>query len=201
LQYYFAPTFARKYIHAQASTSFLPNTDFQFSPLTPRQKDVMAGLDQSVILATAGVANRALSFMKEILALPVFRTVAYSQVWIPGAVHGGSTSGCLNGCPEVSLNPFLGGAIMDSRLLPPVGHRLPFYYGGRALQFLQARSAVRGWIISAIPLGGQDDVGQGYIHTLFESQIMSLYERGHAAHGEGTQRITSECNWKRLVLI
>ncbi|CAJ1903339.1 unnamed protein product [Cylindrotheca closterium] len=184
-QYYFAPIFARKYIHAQASTSFLPNTDFQFSPLTPRQKDIMAGLDQSVILATAGVTNRALSFMKEILALPVFRTVAYSQVWIPGAVHGGSTSGCLNGCPEASLNPFLGGAIMDSRLLPPVGHRLPFYHGGRALQFLQARSAVRGWIISAIPLGGQDDVGQGYIHALFESLIMSLYERGHAAHGEG----------------
>jgi len=184
-QYYFAPVFARKYIHAQANTSFLPNTDFQFSPLSPRQKDIVAGLDQSVILATAGVAHRALSFMKEILALPVFRTVAYNQVWIPGAVHGGSTSGCLNGCPEASLNPFLGGAIMDSRLLPPVGHRLPFYHGGRVLQFLQARYAVRGWIISAIPLGGQDDVGQGYIHTLFESLIMSLYERGHAAHGEG----------------
>lgn len=153
--------------------------------MSQNQKEIIAGLDQSIILATAGVTHRALLFMKEVLALPVFRTVAYNQVWIPNAVHGGSTSGSLNNCPEVSINPFLGGAIMDARLLPPVGHRLPFYHGGRVLQFLQARCAVRGWIISAIPLGGQDDVGQGYIHTLFESLIMSLYERGHAAHGEG----------------
>jgi hypothetical protein len=123
--------------------------------------------------------------MRDILALPTFRTVSYTQIWIPGAVHGGTTSGTLGCCPEVSINPFLGGSIMDARLFAPVGHRLPFHQGGRVLQFLQARCAFRGWIVSAIPLGGQDDVGQGYIHTLIESLIMSLYERGYGAHGEG----------------
>ena len=49
------------------------------------------------------------------------------------------------------------------------------------LQFLQARCAIRGWITSAVPLGGRDDVGNGYIHTLIESLIMSLYARGHGA--------------------
>jgi hypothetical protein len=83
-------------------------------------------------------------------------------------------------------NPFLGGAVFDSRQLPPVDSRLPFYQGGRALQFLQARCAIRGWIVAALPLGGNDDVGNGYLLTLIESFIMSLYERGHGGQGEGT---------------
>ena len=184
-QIYFAPIFARKFIHTQANSKLLPNTEFEFAPLTQSQRDLMDGLDQSVLIASSGVPHRALSLMRDILALPTFRTVSYTQVWIPGAVHGGATSGAMHCCPEALVNPFLGGSIMDARLLPPVGHRLPFHQGGRVLQFLQARCAVRGWITSAIPLGGQDDVGQGYLHTLIESLIMSLYERGHGAHGEG----------------
>ena len=184
-QAYFCPLFARKFLHGQASLELLPNTRMEIAPLTNQQKEIMEALDNSVISSTVGVPSRALSLMREILAVPTFRTVSYTQIWIPQAVHGGSSSGALHCCPEVLVNPFLGGAIMDSRLLPPAGHRLPFHHGGRVLQFLQARNAVRGWIISAIPLGGRDDVGQGYIHTLIESLILNLYERGHGAHGEG----------------
>lgn len=200
-QAYFCPIFARKQIHAMsASTRLLPNTRIELKPMTTSEIDLLDGLDQCVLRMTTGVPNRALSLMRDILALPTFRTVSYTQVWIPQAVHGGSTSGSLHCCPEVLVNPFLGGAIMDARLLPPVGHRIPYHHGGRVLQFLQARCAVRGWITSAIPLGGQDDVGHGYIHTLIESLMMGLYERGHGAHGEGgaqgsalfTKRFASE---------
>lgn len=184
-QVYFAPIFARKHIHANANTKLIPDTSFQFTPLTRRQVELIEGLDQSVLTATIGVPHRALSLARDILALPAFRSVSYTQIWIPNAVHGGSTSGALHCCPEVLNNPFLGGAIMDARLLPPVGHRLPYHQGGRVLQFLQARCAIRGWVIAAIPLGGRDDVGQGYIHSLIESLLVSLYERGHGAHGEG----------------
>jgi hypothetical protein len=90
------------------------------------------------------------------------------------------------GCPEVGgCNTFLGGAIMDSTLLPPPGMRLPYYEGGKYLQFLQARNAIRGWVRTALPLGSNDDIGQGYLHALIESFIMSLYERCHGAFGEG----------------
>lgn len=184
-QAYFCPIFARKLIHAQASMELLPRTRMDVTPLTKEEKELMDSLDQSVISSTVGVPNRALSLMRDILAVPAFRTVSFTQIWIPQAVHGGSTSGSLHCCPEVLINPFLGGSIMDSKLLPPRGHRIPFHHGGRVLQFLQARNAIRGWIISAIPLGGQDDVGQGYIHTLIESLMINLYERGHGAHGEG----------------
>jgi len=185
-QAYFAPIFARKFIHATTSNvSLLPDTKFDLTPLTKRQIELIEELDKSVLTSTVGVPHRALSLMRDILALPAFRTVSYTQIWIPDAVHGGVTSGSLYCCPEVMNNPFLGGAIMDSRLLPPINHRLPHYQGGRILQFLQARCTIRGWITSAIPLSGRDDVGNGYIHTLIESLIMSLYARGHGAHGEG----------------
>jgi hypothetical protein len=185
-QAYFAPLFARKFIHATVSDmSLLPDTRFDLTPLTKRQTELLEDLDKSVLTSTVGVPHRALSLMRDILALPAFRTVSYTQIWIPEAVHGGVTSGSLHCCPEVLNNPFLGGAVMDARLLPPINHRLPYYQGGRILQFLQARCAIRGWIISAVPLGGSDDVGNGYIHTLIESLIMSLYARGHGAHGEG----------------
>mmetsp|Transcript_24417 Transcript_24417/g.67496 ORF Transcript_24417/g.67496 Transcript_24417/m.67496 type:complete len:1959 (-) Transcript_24417:791-6667(-) len=185
-QAYFAPIFARKFIHATTSNvSLLPDTKFDLTPLSKRQMEILENLDKSVLTSTVGVPHRALSLMRDVLALPAFRTVSYTQIWIPDAVHGGVTSGSLHCCPEVMNNPFLGGAIIDSRLLPPINHRLPYYHGGRILQFLQARCAIRGWIMSAIPLGGRDDVGNGYIHTLIESLIMSLYARGHGAHGEG----------------
>ena len=184
-QAYFCPLFARKQIHRRADSRLLPNTQFEISAITKQERELLDKLDQSVLTSTTGVAHRALGLMRDVLAFPAFRTVSYTQVWIPSPVHGGSTSGALHCCPEVLVNPFLGGAIMDSRLLPPPGHRLPYHHGGRVLQFLQARCAIRGWIISAVPLGGRDDVGHGYIHGLIESFIMSLYERGHGAHGEG----------------
>ena len=200
-QVYFAPIFARKFIHlATSNMTLLPHTKFNLIPLTKRQIEFLEDLDKSVLISTVGVPHRALSLMRDVLALPAFRTVSYTQIWIPHAVHGGVTSGSLINCPEVMNNPFLGGSIMDSRLLPPVNHRLPYHQGGRILQFLQARCAVRSWITSAIPLGGNDDVGNGYIHTLIESLMMSLYDRGHGAHGEGgakggvlfTKRFASE---------
>lgn len=51
---------------------------------------------------------------------------------------GGSTSGTLHCCPA-SDNPFLRGAIVDSRLLPPGKHRLPFHHGGKVLQLLPSK--------------------------------------------------------------
>jgi hypothetical protein len=185
-QAYFAPIFVRKHIHVEtANMILLPDTKFHLSPLSSRQVELCEALDESVLISTVGVPHRALSLMCDVLALPAFRTVSYTQIWIPHAVHGGVSSGSLHSCPEVMNNPFSGGAIMDSRLLPPSKHRLPYHYGGRVLQCLQARCAIRGWIISAVPLGARDDVGQGYILTLIESLIMSLYEQGHGAHGEG----------------
>lgn len=184
-QAYFAPIFYRKHIHTSANKALLSETKFDLLPMKKNQSDTCDAIEQSVLTATIGVPTRALSLMRDVLALPSFRTVSYTQVWIPEAVHGGCTSGALHCCPEALNNPFLGGSIMDSRLLPPLNHRLPYFHGGRVLQFLQARCAVRGWIVSAIPLGGRDDVGNGYIHTLLESLIMSLYERGHGAFGEG----------------
>lgn len=186
-QVYIAPLYERKFLHAKtASLILLPHTELNLAPLTRRQRDASKALKDIIVACTVGVPHRALSLMREILAVPAYRTSSYTQVWIPNAVHGGVTSGALHACPEVLCNPFLGGAIMDSRLLPPVGYRLPFHQGGRVLQFIQARCAVRGWINAALPLGGSDDVGFGYLLTLIESFLMSLYERGHGGFGEGT---------------
>ena len=185
-QAYFAPIFERKFLHANASTVLMPDTEILLSPLTASQVEEAEGIDKTILYSTVGVSHRAMSLMRDVLALPSYRTSSYTQIWIPNAVHGGCSSGALHSCPEVLVNPFLGGAIMDSRLLPPMGSRLPFHQGGRVLQFLQARSAIRGWITAAVPLGGRDDVGMGYIHSLIESFVMSMYERGHGAWGEGT---------------
>lgn len=184
-QAYFAPLFQRKKLHENADLSILGGTNITLQPLTSSQLEESETLDMAVISATAGVPHRALSLLRDLLALPAYRTASYTQIWIPDAVHGGSSSGALHCCPEVLVNPFLGGAIMDSRLLPPPRCRLPFHAGGRVLQCLQARCAVRGWITAALPLGGHDDVGYGYIHSVIESFLMSLYERGHGAYGEG----------------
>ena len=59
------------------------------------------------------------------------------------------------------------------------------------VQLLQARIAVRGWVRAALPLGVDggdrpvDEIGDGYLHTLVEALIISLYERAHGAVGEG----------------
>jgi hypothetical protein len=186
-QVYFAPLFERKHIHVStADRSLLPRHTRLYLPLlTASQEERAAELDATVTFGTTGVPHRALSLMRDVLALPTFRAASYTQIWIPGAVHGGATCGALHHCPEVQVNPFLGGAIMDSRLLPPIRSRLPFHQGGRVLQFLQARCAIRGWITAALPIGGNDDVGMGYLYSLFESFLMSLYERGHGGFGEG----------------
>jgi hypothetical protein len=184
-QVYFAPLFQRKKLHENADMSLLPSTDITLQALSSAQLEQAEALDKAVTSATAGVPHRALSLFRDIIALPAYRTTSYTQIWIPDAVHGGSTSGALHCCPEVLINPFLGGAIMDSRLLPPPKSRLPYHAGGRVLQFLQARCAIRGWITAALPMGGQDDVGYGYIFSVIESFLMSLYERGHGAYGEG----------------
>lgn len=184
-QAYFAPLYERKHIHANADASLLPGIQIHIPAISRRNLELSSRLDEAVIASTVGAPHRALSFMRDVLALPTFRTASYTQIWIPDAVHGGSTSGALHCCPDVLVNPFLGGAIIDSRLLSPPGYRLPFHNGGRVLQFLQARCAVRGWITAAIPLSGGDDVGYGYILMLIESFLMSLYERGHGAYGEG----------------
>ena len=209
-QAYLAPVFLRKHLFAQpptqspyyspqppASRVLLPNgTRLALRDLTNEQKILLQQMDQTIQWATVGVPHRALSLMRDLLALPTYRTASYIQIWIPNAIHGGCTSGALHQCPEVLVNPFLGGAILDARLLPPIQTRLPYYNGigdsgGRVLQFLQARNAVRGWITASLPLGGGgggDEVGHGYILRLFESLLMSCYERGHGAVGEGGGR-------------
>lgn len=147
--------------------------------------DLRRKLIVSITGSTAGVPNRSLSLMRDILSLPSYRTLAYTQIWIPNAVGGGVSSGALNECPEISCNCFLGGAILDSKLLHPIGFRMPFFKGGRALQFAQARCAVRGWVTAALSLGGIDDVSNSYLHKVIENFIMSLYERAHGSCGQG----------------
>lgn len=188
-QVYFAPIYERKYIHARADMSLLHQTTFELPRLGARFVEMSRDLDQAVLVSTVGVPLRALSLFRDVLALPTYRTSSYTQIWIPNAMHGGSTSGALHCCPEVLVNPFVGGSIMDARLLSPVGSRLPYYNGGRVLQMIQARCVVRGWIMAALPLGECDDVGFGYIHTLIESFLMSIYERGHGAFGEGNSHV------------
>lgn len=186
-QAYFLPQYARAHVYAkQANWSLLGKPTFRLRPLTAAQQADATVWEEAVTRATVGVPHRALSLMRDVLALPTYRTVSYTQIWIPHAVDGGCTSGSLVDCPEVSLNPFLGGCIADARLLPPSTARLPYSMGGgRVLQFLQARAAIRGWIRAALPLGGEDDVGFGYLHSLVEALLISLYERGHGGYGEG----------------
>lgn len=194
-QLYFCPKLDREWIHENVTDDYI----FGKSPsrhhiqhlerpeLTAAQMQDRKLLEVSILASTIGVPNRALSLMRDVLAMPAYRTSSYTQIWIPNAhMSGSSSGGNMAGSPEVcGCNSFLGGSIMDSTLLPPPGMRLPYYDAGRTLQFLQARNAIRGWVRAAIPLGAQDDVGQGYLHTLIETFIMSLYERGHGAFGEG----------------
>jgi hypothetical protein len=193
-QLYFASLEDRPWIHADV-TDELVFRDFPCRSIQQRERPELSPaalqdhklIEGAILAATIGVPNRALSLMRDILALPAYRTSSYTQIWIPNAhMSGSNCGGNMVGCPEVGgCNYFLGGAIIDSCLLPPPGMRLPFYNEGRALQFIQARNAIRGWVRSAIPLGNDDDVGQGYLHMLVESFLMSLYERGHGAFGEG----------------
>jgi hypothetical protein len=125
----------------------------------------------------------ALTFACDVLQLVSHRSSSYTQIWIPNAVHGGNTSGALHTLCQ--SNTFLGGAILDSLLLPPVHKKLPYYTGGRNLQLVQASSAIGGWVKLALPLGDEDHVGNGYIHELVTSVLMSLYERAYGSFGQG----------------
>jgi hypothetical protein len=195
-QLYFAPRDDRRWIHEDINDVFIFGKllDTGYCPRRQLRPELSAAklqdrqqLEGSILASTLGVPNRALSLMRDVLALPAYRTSSYTQIWIPYAQWSGdSCGGNMIGCPEVGgCNPFLGGAIIDSTLLPPPGMRLPYYEGGKYLQYLQARNAIRGWVRTALPLGSNDDVGQGYLHALIESFLMSLYERGHGAFGEG----------------
>jgi hypothetical protein len=188
-QAYFMPRYARAGVFIEyADWSLVSSTrpTFQLPSNSAQQQEDAQDWQDAVTRATIGVPHRALSLTRDVLALPTYRTVSYTQIWIPSAVDGGCTSGALADCPEVALNPFLGGAILDARLLPPPRARLPFVAGGgRVLQYAQARAALRGWIRAALPLGGDDEVGFGYLHCLVEALLFSLYERGHGSYGSG----------------
>lgn len=180
----------RRLIHSGAKLIDIDGNVRLFAPAPAPHSDSFDCEDRKKLLmsitgSTAGVPNRALSLMRDILASPSYRTTSITQLWMPHCVDGGLSSGALHACLEISCNPFLGGAIFDSSLLPPPGYRLPFYSGGRELQLLQTRCAVRGWITASLPLGGTDDVGHSYIHSLFEHFIMGLYERAHGGFGQG----------------
>lgn len=118
----------------------------------------------SCLDGTWGVASTAWRWMREVLQIS-FRTTHYVQIWLP----------------MQQAEPFLGGAILDSRLLEP--DRLPYYAGGRTLQFHQAQAVVQGWITAALPLGSGDDVGDGYLWSVVQAIVWSLYERGHGVVG------------------
>ena len=164
-QAYLLPVKLRPGVHTVAANrDFLSNVHLVL-PEFNKNSNGEEENDKIVTAATCGVAHRALVLMKDVLRLPTFRTNCYTQIWIPGAPS----------------SPLLGIAIMDSRLL----ERTPFYMGGRALQMMQARTAIRGWVMSALPLAETDPVGDGYLLALVEACIMSFYERGHGAQGEG----------------
>ena len=194
-QLYFSPVNDRPWIHSDVTDDLIFGLEFPSLSRRHRQRPKLSPaairdnqlIENTVLASTIGVPNRALSLMRDILALPSYRTSSYTQIWIPNAhMSGSNCGGNMVGCPEVGgCNYFLGGAIIDSCLMPPPGMRLPFYQEGRTLQFIQARNAIRGWVRSAISLGNDDDVGQGYLHVLIETFLMSLYERGHGAFGEG----------------
>lgn len=162
-QTYLLPVTIRPHIHTMAADrNYLSNVHLVL-PDFSEDKRSYEEIDNIVTAATCGVAHRALVLMKDVLRLPTFRTNSYTQVWIPGAPP----------------SPLLGMAILDARLL----ERTPFYMGGRALQMTQARTAIRGWILSALPLAETDPVGDGYLLALVEAFIIALYERGHGAQG------------------
>ena len=146
---------------------------------------------------TSGVTHRALSLMTDVLGLPSCGSIytnSFTQVWLP---LKGECSGTLSNFPSINGcgHVFYGGCVLNGCMLPPISTstttmssspiRWPFYRGGRDLQLLQARCAIRSWILSKVPIGGDDVVGNSYIHTLFECVLLSLYERVYGASGEG----------------
>lgn len=68
-QAYFAPMYERKLIHEGANKTLLPDVDIRLFPLSSRQVRMAKELDETVIRATAGVPHRALSLMRDLLAI------------------------------------------------------------------------------------------------------------------------------------
>ena len=142
-------------------------------------------VELSIVGGTSGVPIRALNIAKDVIGLPFHHSSSYTQVWLPSAIDGGISSGSLQQC-GVATNCWLGGAVLDCNLLPPPLKRFPFYRGGRTLQLAQARCVMTGFVRKGVSLGGgQDDVGEGWIHALFISELMRIYELAHGASGEG----------------
>ena len=143
-QLYFAPEEDRPWIHYDVTDGILfgrfdGRQSASEQPLRPNltasQLQDRLLLRQTIVAATVGVPNRALSLMRDVLALPAYRTSSHTQIWIPHAHFSGSDCGNVVSRPEVGgCNPFLGGAILDATLLPPRGKRLPYYDAERALQ-------------------------------------------------------------------
>ena len=173
-QAYVAPPWLRPFLHTLNQNDDDTQHNHINNLLSHEQSQELHKLDQWIQMSTRGVVHCAYSLMRDVLALPTYRTHSYTQIWIPN--HATTTN---------HRNPFLGGAILDASLLPPIHCRWPFYQGGKNLQNAQARNVFAGWIGAALPIG--DEVGAGYLHALVEALIFSLYERGHGAFGEGTR--------------
>ena len=163
-------------------------------------KQLYDALSSTITYSTSGVALRALHFCSALLIAGGGRQFCsvYTQIWIPNAIDGGYAVGAAH--QSSTHNSFVGGCILDTRLLPPIKKKLPFYHGGRALQMAQARNIVWMWLKIGISIGSDvanltaagntdgddvDEVGDGYILEVFYQYIMHLYEQAFGATGEG----------------
>ena len=131
-QLYLAPLDERRRIHSGAQSILRlhqdsSTNDYTFiylpylvpsPPRTAEGRRIQLDIRSVVAGSTSGVAHRALELMRNIIGLPSFRTRSYTQVWLPGAVDGGSSCGTLAACPEVTCNPFLGGGIVAAGKQP-----------------------------------------------------------------------------------
>lgn len=184
---YFATASDRPYLHAKQ----------QRTPPDPLSEAIR----NTIVYSTSGVALRALSFIPIVLGHPNNQLCRiYTQVWIPHAMDGGYAVGMPHQCG--SHNSWLGGCVLDARLLPPVYKRLPYYSGGRTLQISQARNVIWMWVKSTISIGSDvndltidppdspdigdvDEVGDGYLLEVFFQYLSYLYELAYGASGEG----------------
>jgi hypothetical protein len=172
-------------------------------------KNLYHAFQFTITYSTSGVALRALHFCSTLLAGDGGASDAtrqlcsvYTQIWIPNAMDGGYAVGAPH--QSNTHNSFVGGCIIDTRLLPPIQKKVPFYHGGRALQMAQARNVIWMWLKAGISIGSDstnlsltsknemvvngedvDCVGDGYILEVFYQYIMHLYEQAFGATGEG----------------
>jgi hypothetical protein len=172
-------------------------------------KNLYHAFQFTITYSTSGVALRALHFCSTLLAGDGGSSEAtrqlcsvYTQIWIPNAIDGGYAVGAPH--QSNTHNSFVGGCIIDTRLLPPIQKKVPFYHGGRALQMAQARNVIWMWLKAGISIGSDstnlsstsknemvvngedvDNVGDGYLLEVFYQYTMHLYEQAFGATGEG----------------